>query len=91
MLITEYQRRISGVWQIIRQYYWFPVEIPPTETGQASGLQKPRHACPGCREKFTAISIRQHYCSGGSLSWPRIKKRYPNRLTNTEQDSIINT
>ena len=91
MLITEYQRKISGQWRIIRQYYWFPVKIPPDETGQASGLLKPRHDCPGCRAQFTAISIRQHYCSGGSAVWPRIKKRYPNRLTTTRRDSIINT
>lgn len=76
MLITIYQLRYDR-WLAIREYYWFPVVIPLQEVAPAPGITRPRYSCPGCAHEFTAVSLRDHICLGGTPDYPRINdKKY---------------
>jgi len=89
MLIKEYRKFKSGSWQLIREYYWFPVEVPENErdTTSENTLKKIRHECPGCGKSFTPMFMRAHECLGGTPEYPKLGNR--RHLTYAEPDSVL--
>ena len=73
MKFTVLQRRY-GTWMPVHEYYkfsptvWTSRMVPP---GKGSAA-KPKYVCPGCEIKFTAMSMLDHRCQGGSEAWPKL-------------------